>query len=141
PIVNKLAIPELADLIGAAIRICVPDFASLGSAREELSRQLLKALSRRARKALESGLQVVGLRAGDLEHWLKTWSLSEDRAGLMPAGDPYGALSVTLGKEASAADRSRAEPTGAGGRRLEELVGFALSEEYFLLREQIGTAL
>ena len=141
PIVNKLALPELADLIGAAIRICVPDFASLGASREELSRQLFKSLSRKARKALEGAVQVIGLRAGDLEHWLKTWSLSEDRAGLIAAGDPYAALSVTLGKEANAAERTGAEPTAADRRRLEELVGFALSEEHFLLREQIGSAL
>src|SRR5262249_52122843 len=44
PIVSQRPLPELADLLGAAIRIFVPDFASLGSANEELSRQLLKAL-------------------------------------------------------------------------------------------------
>ncbi|HEX4802851.1 MAG TPA: tetratricopeptide repeat protein, partial [Myxococcaceae bacterium] len=142
PIIHKLALSELADLTGAAIRLCVPDFASLGSAREELSRQLLKALSRKARKALESSLQVIGPRAGDLEHWLEAWTLSEDRAALIAAGDPYTALAVTLGKEANAAaERSGAALTAAARRRLEELVGFALSEEHFLLREQIGSAL
>ena len=142
PIVHKLAQSELADLVGAAIRICVPSFVSLGSPREELSRQLLKALSRKARRTLEDGVQVIGPRAGDLEHWLEAWTLSEDRAALIAAGDPYAALTVSLGKEAkAAAERSGAAASDPVRRRLEELVGFALSEEHFLLREQIGSAL
>ncbi len=143
PIVGKLSNPDLADLIGAAIRICDPTFQRLGRARDELTKQLLKSCSRKARKALEAATQVIGPQVGELDRWLQAWTFSADRAGLLGSGDPCSALTVVLAEDKNAgADRPGVDPIAAirARPRLEQLASFTLSEEHFQLRQQIGIA-
>jgi len=71
-------------------------------------------------------------------------NFSSDRAGLLVSGDLCGALTLALRDDAiSTADRATMEPLAAirNRPRIEQLVSFALSDEYFQLREQAGVAL
>jgi hypothetical protein len=139
-VAHKLRKPELSDLIGSAIRVSAPHFRFLGQATEELTRQLAKSLSRKARKGLENAVRDLDLQAGpEMDRWLNGLNCSSDRAGLLVSGDLCGALTLALRDDAvTTIDRATMEPIAAIRHRprLEQLVSFALSDEYFQLREQ-----
>lgn len=144
-IAHKLRKPELTDLIGAAIRVAVPEFRLFGQTAGELTRQLAKSSSRKARKALDSAVHDLNLHAApDLDRLIGGLSFSSDRAGLLVSGDLCGALTIALRDDAvTNPDRATMEPNAAIRQRprLEQLVSFALSDEYFQIREQAGVAL
>jgi len=144
-IAHKLRKPELADLIGAAIRVAAPDFRLFGQTAGELTRQLAKSCSRKARKALDNAVRDLDLQATpELDRLVSGLNFSSDRAGLLVSGDLCGALTLALRDDAiSTADRATMEPLAAirNRPRIEQLVSFALSDEYFQLREQAGVAL
>jgi tetratricopeptide (TPR) repeat protein len=141
---HKLRKAELADLIGAAIRISAPDFRFLGQSTGELTKQLAKSVSRKARKGLENAVRELDTQvAPELDRWLNGLNFSSDRAGLLVSGDLFGALTLALRDDASTTvDRATMEPNAAirHRARLEQLVSFALSDEYFQLREQARVA-
>ncbi len=144
-IAHKLRKAELADLIGAAIRVAAPQFRLLGQTAGELTRQLAKSCSRKARKALDNAVQDLDLQATpELDRLVTGLNFSSDRAGLVLSGDLCGALTVALRDDVvTTPDRATMEPNAAIRQRprLEQLVSFALSDEYFQLREQAGVAL
>jgi hypothetical protein len=141
---HKLRKAELADLIGAAIRISAPDFRFLGQSTGELTQQLAKSFSRKARKGLENAVRELDTQAApELDRWLNGLNFSSDRAGLLVSGDLFGGLTLALRDDANTTvDRATMEPIAAIRHRprLQQLVSFALSDEYFQLREQARVA-
>lgn len=143
-VLQKLSRGEVADLVGNSVRIFHPDYLVLGRRNEEISKQLRKAYSRKALKALEAPAAI--LAAGkevDIVNQLDGLTLSADRAGLLVAGDVTAGLNMLL----------RDDPNYSGLRPdttdpvvqavkvrhdLRELLTFALSDEFFRLRQKAG---
>jgi tetratricopeptide (TPR) repeat protein len=148
-IVHKLHRRDLENLLGSAIRIFAPQSRWLGKPDEGQTRQLNKALSRRARKALEAAVQSLAAqaKAPDLEQVLDGLTFSEDRAGLLLSGDVSVALSLVPRQDSPAGgtppDQATDEIVHAILRqpRLEQLLRFALSDEHFELRQKLTMCL
>jgi tetratricopeptide (TPR) repeat protein len=144
-IAHKLSAAELADLLAAAIRLYQPAFDRIGHPSAELSRQLGKVCSRKSRKALEETARGLGEQTLDVEATLRGLAHSADRAGMLVCGEVPVALGVALREDRSldtaGIEKATTEQIIAAVRRrpeLEELVGFALSDEHFSLREKSG---
>lgn len=145
PLALRLDPQVLAELLGGAIRIAVPQFALLGKTDPELTRRLRKAMSGKAVRALEAlAPELSRLRSLDLTAWLRGALASADRAGALLCGDAGIALQVLLRGEARAHLKldSPAAVAGAvrGRREIAELLDFAVSDEYFRLRAKLRIA-
>ncbi|HVO21333.1 MAG TPA: hypothetical protein VMU15_18875 [Anaeromyxobacter sp.] len=135
---------DLADAVRAAVRLSVPDYSGLGAEREELARRLEKAISRRARKALEGPARAFAhLRSPpDLAAWRAAASATADRAGLALCGDIGTALELlcagTSGRKLDPAQRA------AAVRACPEalvLLAFAATEAHLSLRQRLRVAI
>jgi hypothetical protein len=144
-VLGKLAPAEVADVLGASVRIHSPNFNGLGRRNEELVKALRKAYSRKAIKALESpAAALAGATRLDLEEIMQGLRLSADRAGLLMCGDPTVGLGVVLREDAAFSRVETMDPVLQALRAkddLRQLVSFALTDEYFRLRTRIGLAL
>jgi tetratricopeptide (TPR) repeat protein len=144
-VLAKLSTGESADLIGNSVRIHAPNFTSLGRKNDEMTKQLRKAYSRKALKALEAPANALaGARQIDLGRVLGAVNLSGDRAGLLLSGDPSVALSVVMRDDAAFAKLENAEGLAQalrGREDLKALLSFALSEEFFKLRQKAALGL
>lgn len=147
-IVRKLAPGELADVLGNAVRIHQPNFDGLGRRNEEQTRQLRRAFSRKALKALEEPADAVasGAKPGGIEGLTQSLMFSLDRAGLVVAADLSAALGLMLREEATGAQPrpETAEGVAAGVAArpdIRELMTFALSDDFFRLRQRVGLTL
>jgi hypothetical protein len=134
----------LAGWITAASRTIIPSYAGSGPVDEEVVRALAKALARKARRALEPAARALPslLSPADVETWRAAAAASADRAGLVLCGHVPSALAVLLrdpggrapeGAEAIAAARARPDALA--------LLAFAASEEHFLLRQRLRSAI
>ena len=107
-VLAKLSQGETADLFGNSVRIHAPQFTALGRRNDEPVKQLRKAYSRKALKALEMPAMALGERAeggpGDAG-WTRC-DYSADRAGLLMCGDVAVGLGMVL----------REDPNFAGAR-------------------------
>jgi hypothetical protein len=135
---------ELAEVLGAAIRLVEPAYAGTGAVAPELERRLARALSRKARRALEETARLAaGVRAPfSPEALARSAERSADRAGLLLAGDPGVALGLLLRDGAGARPETTEAIAAAGVGRpdLVELLLFAVSEEHLRLRVRLGLA-
>jgi hypothetical protein len=148
-LLRKLSSGELADVLGNSVRIHRPGFDGLGRRNEEQSRQLRRAYSRRALKLLEEPADAVaGGDAGkiNVEGLVQALLFSADRAGLVVAADVNAGLGFMLREEATT-NQPRPESAeaiaAAVAQRadLRELMDFALSEDFFRLRQRVGLTL
>jgi hypothetical protein len=135
---------DLADALAAAMRQIVPAFATFGRPSDELVRRVGRALTRRARRALEGPARAVALlpAAPDLAAWATAAGATADRAGLVLAGDLPAALGVLLrdpdGRSpqgARAVSAARARPDARA------LLVFASTEAHFVLRQRLRVAI
>jgi tetratricopeptide (TPR) repeat protein len=123
----------------AAIRVVQPTFpvaSDIEGPVDENTRALKGRLSGAGLEALASlvGKIVQGGSALDLKRWSLGVDLTADRAGFLLANDLPMALAVIRATPDGQATASQAE-------RLKELRLFAVSEEYFRLREALGIAI
>ncbi|HVO31539.1 MAG TPA: hypothetical protein VMV18_12420, partial [bacterium] len=115
------------------------DKTDLEHVRGKLGRKLLKEM----RVAAEEALPLLGEDPrGAVRDWRKAVQMSADRAALLLTGDVPGAIRRALGggapAEIAAREPSRvAEIVRASAETL-ELIRFACSEEFFVLREALG---
>lgn len=147
-VLRKTSAGELADLVGNSVRIHLPDWTGLGRKNEDHSKQLRKAYSRRAIKTLEEPAEAVArLTNWSLDAVVEGMNLSFDRAGLLLAGDVQAALGMMLKDENSPPATSRVDTpetvAAAVGQRkdLRELMLFAISDDFFRLRQRLGLSL
>ncbi len=148
PCCASLSSGESADLFGNSVRISHPDFEGLGRRNDEQSKQLRKAYSRKALKALEepSGrvAQSTGARPGG--HGGGAGLLGRPRRPAVVRR--RGAAGLGLLREGGAAGgRVKAETAEAIAAQLQqrpdlrELVPFAVSDDFFRLRQRLGLSL
>jgi hypothetical protein len=144
-VLPKLSAGETADLLGSSIRIHAPGFNGLGKRNDELAKQLRRAYSRKALKALEGPASALGgLPTVEMEDVLAGLRFSADRAGLLMCGDPAVGLGVVLREDTNLSRVEGMDPVLTALRQKEELralVAFALSDDYFRLRQRCGLAI
>jgi hypothetical protein len=143
---RRLSLAELADLLGNSIRIHLPNDERLGHKNEQMSKQLRKQYSRKALKALELAIDLLGNRPIDLEETVRGIGYSSDRTGLLLSGDVAVSLSMVV-REASVALPARAADEDSLTKiaklrpDLRELMGFAISEDLLRLRTELGLSI
>lgn len=146
-VLSKLSQGETAELFGSSLRIFTPQLEWLGRRNEDLVKQLKRTYSRKAMKALEPVAQIVasGPRL-DLISFLNALGYSADRAGLLMGVDVSVGLSVLLREDPLLANTrlESPEPILREVREREdirELMLFALSDDFFRLRQKLGISL
>ncbi len=142
-VLQKLSDGELADLFGSSVRIFHPDYQLAGRGSDERAKALRKAYSRKALKALEpvaGSLRAMG--TVELPRLLEAFSLSGDRAGLALCGDVAAGLGVLLREDVNGGARPETTEGVIAAVQaradLRELLGFALSDELFRVRQKMG---
>jgi tetratricopeptide (TPR) repeat protein len=147
PIIRKLPINELADVLGNSVRIHHPTFEGLGRKNEDQSKQLRRAYSRKALRVMEESTQAC-LSAPKivLEPIVQGLMLAADRAGLVMCAEPTTGLNLLLREEA-APNQARPETAEAiaqaiqGRPELKDLMAFAVTDDFFRLRQRVGVSL
>src|SRR5262249_52212490 len=122
-------------------RVYVPDFSGLGEASEEQTKQIRKACSRRSLKLLEECAQSAAGRREDLPSLLRSMRWSANRMGVCLSGDPTVAMSLILREESITGPHEPPEALSEALCRsdtLRDLFAFALSEDYFRVRQLLG---
>ncbi|MBJ6762854.1 tetratricopeptide repeat protein [Myxococcaceae bacterium JPH2] len=146
-VLTKLSQGETADLFGSAIRVHAPQFSALGRKNDELVKQLRKAFSRKAIKALEGPAQSLGdAPRVDLRPVVDALGFSADRAGLLMCGDASVALTLVLREDPNFAGtrQDSTEPLIQAVREREDLrtlLGWVLTDDFFRLRQRLGLGL
>ncbi len=144
-LLRRLSTSDVADVLGSSVRIHVADYAGLGKRNEELSKQLRKAYSRKALKALEEpSAALASLQAPpNVDLTLQGLTFTSDRAGLLVSADPSAGLGLCLREDPAArVDSSEAIVAAVHHRPdLRELVAFSISDDFFRLRQRIGLSL
>lgn len=146
-ILRRLSPGELADVLGSSVRIHLPDWEGLGRRNDDHSKQLRKAYSRRAIKLLEEPANAVaGAARPQLEAVAQGLLFSMDRAGLLVAADLNAALGLIVREEAQQGqpkpDHAEAVASIVQQRPdLRELIAFAVSDDFFRLRQRLGISL
>jgi hypothetical protein len=146
-VLEKLSQAETADLIGNSIRIHAPQFTALGRRNDESVKQLRKAYSRRALKALETpAVALANVQKLELGMWLDALDYSADRAGMLVCGDVAVGLGMVLREDPNFAGArlDGAEPVLQAvrdGERLRTLLAFAFTDDFFRLRQRLGLGL
>jgi hypothetical protein len=145
-LLHKLPARERANVLGSAIRVGDPSFSGLANRDEAMEKQLRKALPRKALKQLE--LVAASVRPDvDVDRAAAGLLHSADRAGLMMSGDVLLGLNMLLRQDPGYTTVMRGEGTDvvlhAARQRddVRELLAFALSEDFFRLRQKVGLAL
>ena len=129
------------------MRIHAPQFSAVGRRNDELVKQLRKAFSRKALKALEEPtLALANATKVDLEGMVEGLSYSADRAGLLMCCDVSVALSLVLREDPTFAGTKvdSAEPllqAVKGRDDLKDLLAFAISDDFFRLCQRLGLSL
>jgi tetratricopeptide (TPR) repeat protein len=145
PVLQRFEEGKAGELLGAAVRISVPNFTGLGPKSDELSKQVRKACSRKALKTLEAAAdQVVRQGTVGVDRFLTGLELSADRAGLLMAADVSSGLVMLLRDDPLATNnRSSAEAAREAMKQrpeVQQLVLFAVSEDFFRLRRKLKLA-
>jgi cellulose synthase operon protein C len=146
-ILRKLAPAELADVLGNSVRIHQPNFDGLGRKNEEQSKQLRRAYSRKSLRLLEDPAQAaVSLTKIVIEPIVQGLMFAADRAGLLVSADPTAGLNLILKEEMPSAggkpETAEAIATAVQSRAdLKELMTFAITDDFFRLRQRVGVSL
>lgn len=146
-VLRRLSTGETADVFGNSVRIHFPQYEGLGRRNDDHSKALRKAYSRKSIKLLEEPAGAVARgESADVNATVEALAFSADRAGLLFGADIALGLGLLV-KEELPPGTQRAETTDAifsqlGQRRdLRELVQFAVSDDFFRLRQRLGLSL
>jgi hypothetical protein len=132
-----------------------PGILPAGEDVTELSKRIGKQLPRKARKPVEdlTGPYLVERRQFRAPRFLEGLERTEDRYGLLCAGDPVAAVAAildpwgALSKDAAAGGAAVRATLGQLAdvdpvrARVAALLAFAVSEEHMVLRERVGVSL
>lgn len=146
-LVRRLSPGELADVLGSSVRIHFPTWEGLGRKSEEQSKQLRRAYSRKAIKALEEpASQAAQLQRVQVEPLVQALMFAADRAGLVVCADPLAGLNLMLREELPATAPRPESPEAIAyavqaRTDVKELMSFAITDDYFRLRQRVGVAL
>lgn len=140
---ERISVIELEDLFAdAAVVAGVPvssarlseSSAAPGGSRRGRSRALAKAMSRKARKALERQAPRFTVEPIDAAGFRAAVLATADRFGLIMAGDIGTAVQVVTRRARSSDDAALTSADVAGEERAMALIRFALSDDYLTLR-------
>jgi tetratricopeptide (TPR) repeat protein len=145
-VLKRLSVVEAMELIGNSVRIHVPTYPLLGKRNDDASKQLRKAYSRKTLKALEAPAAALArISSLDFETVLAAIrTYSEDRAGLLMAGDVAASVGMILRSEAAPPRIENGEAAAQLVRDradVRQLLLFAVSDEHFQLRKSLGVSL
>jgi hypothetical protein len=120
--------------------------ASASDAADELAARLKKNVPYKVSKRLVELFQELGSTSWSSVRWRAVVNQTGNRAGLLLCGDLRAAAAILLRerpnagatRELPAADELRA--LASSYEPFRELIRFAISDEYFHLREKVGTA-
>ncbi len=146
-IVRRFAPAELGDVLGSSVRIHFPTWEGLGRKSEDQSKQLRRAYSRRAIKALEEPAAAAAqLPRVQVEPFVQGLMFAADRAGLIVSADPLAGLSLMLREElppgAPKPEGPEAITQAINARAdLKDLLAFAVTDDFFRLRQRVGVSL
>jgi hypothetical protein len=146
-VLSRLSMEETAHFFAAAVQVVVPSFTGLGRPSEELVRTLRKQLSRRNLRALGPAARAVAASSSvALSTTLSALAAAANRAGMLMAADPAVALHLVLREDpnVSGIRPDTADPVLQAVRErsdLRSLIAFALSDNFFHLRREVGLAL
>jgi hypothetical protein len=139
--VNKLAPVEIEMLLAAAVRIVDPTYA-MGLTDEDFltahSRRVVKALSRRARRAVEETAHAYAAsKRIDFNEWAHNVRTTAARAALVLCDDLPGAITLVRRLEGDLAGLKGAA-LAQGIALMNDLVRFWVSDAAFTLRRRLG---
>jgi hypothetical protein len=140
----RLDARALGRLLAAAVRQVDAGYEGLGVPPQAVSRAVGRALSRRARKAMEEPVRALAAGpAPDVAAWQEGLARTADRVGLLLCGDPTVALGLVLREAAGAAPSSPDALAAAVRERagLRDLAVFAGSDEHLRLRQVLRLAI
>ena len=130
--------PVLASTLQGCLDAAAPGTAKLAPPDAELSKRCAKSMSRKARKALEGiAGQVAGATPDHLEAFVTGVRRSLDRAGLLLSGDLDASLRLVAAEHGHRQPERPAEALAAVPE-IGALVRFAVSEEFFRLRQKLA---
>lgn len=141
---DRLVLATIASVLDTAQAKRLADKAradddALALLRRQLSRKQVKEMRALAADALE---QLGEDPRGAVKAWRRTVQMSADRAALLLTGDVPGAIRRALGggapAEIAAREPSRVAEIVRASPETLELIRFACSEEFFVLREALG---
>jgi tetratricopeptide (TPR) repeat protein len=138
------AVPAAAlwDAVAAAVRQVEPGWAGAGQPSEDLVRRVGRALSRKARKALEGPARALarGRGAIDLAALRVAASSTADRAGLVLCGDVPTAIALLVREPGARAAGDEIVAEARGREETRALLSFATDEAHFQLRQRLRVA-
>jgi tetratricopeptide (TPR) repeat protein len=139
---ERLPAAALREVVAAALEAVLAGGASGGDVDEALARRIGKALGRRRRRALAEIARPAARPLPDVVAWRAAASATADRAGLVLCGDVPAALGMLLRDRADRSPEGPAAVAAAATRPdVLALLAFAASEEHFLLRQRLRTAI
>ncbi|MBX3181440.1 MAG: tetratricopeptide repeat protein [Polyangiaceae bacterium] len=137
-VVDKLAPPQLDELLKATTRVVMPGYGGADPELEQLSKRVAKALTRRGRKGLEDlGPLYSGEPVASVEEWVRRLRLSSARAALVVADDLPGVVTLLRRTEGDLAGL-RGPALTQGMALIDDLMRFWVSEAAFTLRRHLG---
>ena len=130
--------PALAATLQGCLDTAAPGTARLAPADADLSKRCAKSMSRKARKALEGVAgRVAGATPEHIEGFVTGVRRSLDRAGLLLSGDIDASLRLVAAEHGYRQPERPAEAL-AQIPEIGALVRFAVSEEFFRLRQKLS---
>lgn len=137
----RLDADTLARTLQGVCEAALPSPPSLAPSDPDLAKRCAKSMSRKARKALEAGPAARLAEAGlpDLQRFADGVRRTTDRAGLLLSGDVEAGLKLVAAEVGFKGAEAPAETTGAPA--LDALVRFAVSEDFFRLRQRLKLAI
>ena len=146
-ILRRMSATEVADVLGNSIRIHQPTYDAVGRRNDDQSKALRKAYSRKALNALKEPADTAMTLPGvNVESLVQGLLYSQDRAGLLVCVDVTSGLNIMLREEgppnSPRPETTEAIATAVNQRQdVRELMGFAISDELFRLRQRLGVSL
>ena len=140
---TRVGASDLGELIAAAVRLVVPDYAGTGRPPDALVKTVGRALPRKVRRALDGPARALA-QAGrqDVAAWQAALAATADRAGLLFATDVPAALALALRSEGARAPAASDVAAAVRARPdLQQLLIFAASEEHLRLRQRLKLAI
>ena len=131
---------QFAEVMAALLTALVPSYRALlvaerkdgGAQLDILASQLHRQIKKRLRSEAQRWALELTDRAFEPDKWLEAMVQSEDRIALVVCGDVHAAISTL------AADAVRRPGSPGAKRRMEALLRFAISEDFYAARQALG---
>jgi tetratricopeptide (TPR) repeat protein len=143
---QKLSAAELTNLLGASLRASNVDIPRFGTNDPDFTKRVRKALPNKVLKELEQLRPALERGKLDVATFAQGLNYSADRAGLLFSGDVAGSLNLLLREDpqvgpAKIEGFEQLHALAARRADLRELMNFAISDDFFRLRQRMRMAI